>query len=70
MKDNYIYGKIYDVAKESLNFAYFTPAINNAQSARTVAEEKYAAYVTGTSDDVDAMLKEMNSQVETSISRQ
>ena len=61
---------IYDVAKESLNFAYFTPAINNAQSARTVAEEKYAAYVTGTSDDVDAMLQEMNSQVETSISRQ
>ena len=67
---NSLYGKIYDVAKESLNFAYFTPAINNAQSARTVAEEKYAAYVTGTSDDVDAMLKEMNSQVETSISRQ
>ena len=67
---NSLYGKIYEVAKESLSFAYFTPAINNAQSARTVAEEKYASYVTGTSDDVDAMLKEMNSQVETSISRQ
>lgn len=67
---NSLYGKIYEVAKESLNFAYFTPAVNNAQSARTVAEEKYAAYVTGTSDDVDAMLNEMKSQVETSISRQ
>lgn len=67
---NSLYGKIYDVARESLNFAYFTPAVNNAQSARTVAEEKYASYVTGTSDDIDAMLKEMNSQVETSISRQ
>ena len=67
---NSLYGKIYEVAKESLSFAYFTPAINNAQSARTVAEEKYASYVTGASDDVDAMLKEMNSQVETSISRQ
>ena len=65
-----LYGKIYDVANTSLNYAYFTPAVNNAQSARTVAEEKYASYVTGTSDDVEAMLKEMNSQVETSISRQ
>ena len=65
-----LYGKIYDVANASLSFAYFTPAVNNAQSARTVAEEKYASYVTGTSDDVEAMLKEMNSQVETSISRQ
>lgn len=67
---NSLYGKIYDVAKESLNFAYFTPAVNNAQSARTVADEKYASYVTGTSDDVNAMLEEMKSQVETSISRQ
>lgn len=67
---NSLYGKIYNVAKESLNFAYFTPAVNNAQSARTVADEKYASYVTGTSDDVDSMLEEMNSQVETSISRQ
>ena len=65
-----LFGKIYNVASESLKFAYFTPAINNAQSARSVAEEKYASYVTGTSDDVDAMLKEMNAQVETSISRQ
>lgn len=65
-----LYGKIYNVAKESLNFAYYTPAVNNAQSARTVAEEKYASYVTGTSDDVNAMLEEMQSQVETSISRQ
>ncbi|MCE9654529.1 extracellular solute-binding protein [Clostridium celatum] len=65
-----LYGKIYNVAKESLGFAYFTPAINNAQSARTVAEEKYAAYVTGNSNDIDSMLKEMQSQVETSISRQ
>ena len=65
-----LYGKIYNVAKDSLSFAYYTPAVNNAQSARTVAEEKYASYVTGTSDDVDAMLEEMQSQVETSISRQ
>ena len=65
-----LYGKFYYVANTSLNYAYFTPAVNNAQSARTVAEEKYASYVTGTSDDVEAMLKEMNSQVETSISRQ
>lgn len=65
-----LYGKIYNVANDSLSFAYFTPAVNNAQSARTVAEEKYASYVTGTSNDIEAMLKEMNSQVETSISRQ
>ena len=65
-----LYSKVYNVAQEALSYAYYTPAINNAQSARTVAEEKYASYVTGTSDDVDAMLKEMNSQVETSISRQ
>lgn len=67
---NSLYGKIYNVAKDSLNFAYYTPAVNNAQSARTVAEEKYVSYVTGTSDDIDSMLEEMQSQVETSISRQ
>ncbi len=33
---NSLYGKIYEVAKDSLSFAYFTPAVNNAQSARTV----------------------------------
>lgn len=65
-----LYGKIYNVAKDSLSFAYYTPAVNNAQSARTVAEEKYASYVTGSSDNIDSMLKEMKSQVETSISRQ
>ena len=65
-----LYGKIYEVAKNSLSFAYFTPAVNNAQSARTVADEKFSAYVTGNSDDVDAMLEEMKVQVETSISRQ
>ncbi|MCI9070441.1 extracellular solute-binding protein [Clostridium sp.] len=67
---NSLYGKIYEVAKDSLSFAYFTPAVNNAQSARTVADEKFSAYVTGNSDDVDAMLEEMKVQVETSISRQ
>lgn len=65
-----LYGKIYDVAQESLKYAYFTPAVNNAQSARTVASEKYESYVTGKSDDIDSMLKEMTTQVETSISRQ
>ena len=67
---NSLYGKIYEVAKDSLQYAYFSPAINNAQSARTVADEKVQAYLNGPSDDVDAMLNEMESQVETSISRQ
>ena len=67
---NSLYGKIYEVAKDSLQYAYFSPAINNAQSARTVADEKVQAYLNGPSDDVDAMLNEMVSQVETSISRQ
>ena len=67
---NSLYGKIYEVAKDSLQYAYFSPAINNAQSARTVADEKVQAYLNGPSDDIDAMLKEMESQVEISISRE
>ena len=67
---NSLYGKIYEVSQDSLKYAYFTPAINNAQSARNVAEEKVKSYLNGPSDDIDAMLNEMEAQVETSISRQ
>ena len=65
-----LYGKIYNVAQEALNYAYYTPAVNNAQSARTSAEEKYAAFVTGSITDVDTLITELLSEVETSINRQ
>lgn len=65
-----LYGKIYNVAQESLNYAYFTPAVNNAQSARTSAQEKYEAFVTGNIVDVETFVKDLLSEVETSINRQ
>ena len=43
-----LYSKVYNVAQKSLDYAYYTPAINNAQSARTVAQEKYEAFMSGT----------------------
>lgn len=65
-----LYAQIYPVAQKALEYAYYTPAVNNAQSARTVAQEKYEAYVTGNISDIETLIKDMVSQVETSISRQ
>lgn len=65
-----LYGKIYNVAQEALNYAYYTPAVNNAQSARMSAQEKYEAFVTGSIADVDTLISELLSEVETSINRQ
>ncbi|SCK03047.1 Lactose-binding protein precursor [uncultured Clostridium sp.] len=65
-----LYGKIYNVAQEALNYAYYTPAVNNAQSARMSAQEKYEAFVTGNIADVDTLISELLSEVETSINRQ
>ena len=65
-----LFAKIYPVAQKSLEYAYFTPAINNAQSARNIVQEKYDAYVSGSIKDIDTFIKDTTSQVETSIQRQ
>jgi ABC-type glycerol-3-phosphate transport system substrate-binding protein len=65
-----LYGQIYKVAQESLEYSYYSPAINNAQSARTSVEEKYSGFVTNGSADIEAFVKELLTEVETSISRQ
>ncbi|MDU2672251.1 MAG: extracellular solute-binding protein [Clostridium sp.] len=67
---NALFTKIYPVAQNSLEYAYFTPAVNNAQSAREIIQEKYDAYVTGSIKDIDTFIKDTTSQVETSIQRQ
>ena len=67
---NALFTKIYPVAQSSLEYAYFTPAVNNAQSAREIIQEKYDAYVTGSIKDIDTFIKDTTSQVETSIQRQ
>ena len=67
---NALYSKIYPVAQRSLEYAYYTPAVNNAQSAREIIQEKYDAYVTGSIKDIDTFIKDTTSQVETSIQRQ
>lgn len=64
-----LYAKVYPVAQKALEYSYFTPAANNANSARNVAMEKYEAYVTGNIADVDTFVKETVSQVETSVGR-
>lgn len=65
-----IYADVYPVAKEELNYAYYTPAINNAQSARNIVKEKYDAFVNGDIDNIETFIKDTTSQVETSIQRQ
>lgn len=65
-----IYGKVYPVAKEELDYAYYTPAINNAQSARNIIQEKYESYVNGSITDIDTFINDTTSQVKTSIQRQ
>ena len=64
-----LYSKVYNVAQEALSYAYYTPAINNAQSARTVAQEKYEAFMSGSIADVEVLVDDIVSQVETSIGR-
>ena len=67
--ENSLYSKVYNVAQEALSYAYYTPAINNAQSARTVAQEKYEALMSGSITDVEVLVDDIVSQVETSIGR-
>ena len=64
-----LYAKVYNVAQEALPYAYYTPAINNAQSARTVAQEKYEAFMSGSITDVEVLVDDIVSQVQTSIGR-
>ena len=64
-----LYSKVYNVAQEALSYAYYTPAINNAQSARTVAQEKYEAFMSGSITDFEVLVDDIVSQVETSIGR-
>lgn len=65
-----IYGKVFPAAQTSLGYAYYTPAVNNAQSARSTIQEKFEAYVTGNIADVDTFVKESVAEVQTSIGRQ
>lgn len=65
-----IYALVYPVAEEELGYAYYTPAINNAQSARIIIQEKYDSYVNGDIADINTFINDTNSQVETSIQRQ
>ena len=65
-----LYGQIYKVAQEALEYAYYTPAVNNAQSARTSVEEKYVGFVTNGAANIEDFVKELLTEVETSISRQ
>lgn len=64
-----LYSQVYNVAQKSLPYAYYTPAINNAQSARTVAQEKYEAFMSGSITDVEVLVDDIVSQVQTSIGR-
>ncbi|MBU3812379.1 MAG: extracellular solute-binding protein [Candidatus Niameybacter stercoravium] len=67
---NAIYAKVYPVAQTALGYAYYTPAINNAQSARNTIQEKFDAYVNGNIADMDTFIQETLSEVGTSIQRQ
>ena len=64
------FAKVFPVAQKSLDYAYYTPAVNNAQSARSVASEKFDAYVSGSIKNIEDFVSELKSQVETSIQRQ
>ena len=64
-----LYSQVYNVAQKSLPYSYYTPAINNAQSARTVAQEKYEAFMSGSITDVEVLVDDIVSQVQTSIGR-
>ncbi|MGL5820780.1 MAG: extracellular solute-binding protein [Sarcina sp.] len=66
---NSLYTKTYEVAQKALEYSYYSPAVNNANSARNVVAEKYDAFVTGNIADVDTFIKETVAQVETSIGR-
>lgn len=65
-----VYGRVYPVAQKALGYAYYTPAINNAQSARSTIQEKFDAYLNGNIADMDTFIQETLSEVGTSIQRQ
>lgn len=65
-----IYANVYPVAQTALGYAYYTPAINNAQSARSTIQEKFDAYVNGNIADMDTFIEETLAEVGTSIQRQ
>lgn len=67
---NALFTKIYPIAQSSLEYAYYTTAVNNVQSVREIIKEKYDAYVTGNIKDIDTFIKDTTSQVEISIQRQ
>lgn len=65
-----VYAKVYPVAQTALGYAYYTPAVNNAQSARSTIQEKFEAYVNGNITDIEAFIQESLAEVGTSIQRQ
>nr|WP_307989304.1 extracellular solute-binding protein [uncultured Niameybacter sp.] len=64
------YAQVYPVAQIALEYAYYTPAINNAQSARNTIQEKFEAYINGNIADMNTFIEETVSEVGTSIQRQ
>lgn len=64
------YAQVYPVAQLALEYAYYTPAVNNAQSARSTIQEKFEAYITGNIADMDTFINDSVSEVGTSIQRQ
>lgn len=70
LKDtNSVYAKVFPVANKSLDYSYYTPAINNAQSARATVQEKFDAYVTGGIKSIEDFINDTVTQVKTSIGR-
>ncbi|MGL4736875.1 MAG: extracellular solute-binding protein [Cellulosilyticaceae bacterium] len=65
-----LYGNVYEAARLALPYAYYTPAISNAQSARSTVQEKFEAYVSGNIADIETFVSDTVSQVGTSIQRQ
>ena len=65
-----VYGKVFPAAQISLEYAYYTPAINNAQSARNTIGEKFEAYLQGSIPDIESFISESAAEVQTAIGRQ
>ncbi|MGL4345413.1 MAG: extracellular solute-binding protein [Cellulosilyticaceae bacterium] len=65
-----LYGKVYPASRLALAYAYYTPAVSNAQSARSTIQEKYDAFVSGNIADMETFITDTVSEVGTSIQRQ
>ncbi len=64
-----VFGKVFPAAQISLGYAYYTPAIDNAQSARNIIAEKFEAYLQGSIADIESFVSESVAEVQTAIGR-